>query len=244
MSDEQNPNTGETDNQMSEEDRLIQELEREEAEKKVSAEAKTEEASVSDEQTKAPETKETDSKAESKQASKAAGSKSNKQDNSGSSQTKTETAAASVEAKNFQPNTDSQELRAFVHQLDEYIDARNPRRRMNRQQLLSAQRQFDSLLRTMFSYSQRRFNEAMKVLIGAVREHRKGVFHESRCLAGVNELPINRSGRQRMEMMANMLLAAADSQNPRDISHTVNLEVALRYFPQGNQDLLRGFFNG
>lgn len=146
-------------------------------------------------------------------------------------------------ARNFEIKEVSKDLQVFVQQIDDYIDAMHPSKRQNKEQLLRNQAKLHSIFNTLLSQEQRLFEEAVKILLTAIRANRDTVFSEYSIMRGFPELRINKSQRQRLEQLINIFFVAADSQNPRDISHSVDFSVVFRYVRNNReQQLLQSFF--
>ena len=148
-------------------------------------------------------------------------------------------------ASHFTVKEVSKELQGFVHLIDEYIDSMKPTKRISERQLLSNQMKLRSIINTLFDQSEKHFDEAMKILLSAMREHRNGVFSEYSIMRGFPNLRVNKSERQRLENIINLLMVSVDSQNPRAVSHSIDFNVLFRYVRDNReQSLIQSFFSG
>lgn len=79
------------------------------------------------------------------------------------------------------------------------------------------------------------FKELWQMIIEYFRAHRKGVFGEHAIFRAWNEVPLAGNDRQRLEQVLNLLMASADSSNPRQVTSVVDLNIVQRYLSNETQ---------
>jgi hypothetical protein len=128
--------------------------------------------------------------------------------------------------------------------LGEYIDGMAPNIPQTPDSISKNQMKLRAIINGVLNMKEENFDGGMKGLIVAVREYRTKAFAEHLVFRGFAQLRVPRAERQKLESLVSLLLASADSNNPKQISDVVDLDVLLKHVgDNGHHQKLQSFFS-
>lgn len=128
-----------------------------------------------------------------------------------------------------------EELRGLALRLDDYVNSMAPNVPLDSSDIQTNQMKLRSLIDVLLKTRDELFGEAMKLVVGAVRDNRKGVFSERLVFRGFPQMRLARSERQKLETLVSLLLATADANNPSKVKDVVDMNVVFRYVTDNDQ---------
>lgn len=121
------------------------------------------------------------------------------------------------------------------YKLGGYIDDMQPHLAQTEASLQKSQLKLRGVINNVLGLGDSQFNDGMKFLVKAVRDHRKTVFSETMVFRGFDRLRIGRGERQKLETLISLLLATADVKNPKDVKKSVDMKVVYRFVSDNDQ---------
>lgn len=112
--------------------------------------------------------------------------------------------------------------------LNGYVEGMATNRPLESGEVRQRQMELRSILDTTLSIDGEDFSDAMALVIGVIRDNRKGVFNERYVFRGFPELQLPHEALRLFENKVTLFLAAADCQNPADVSKSIDLRVLCR----------------
>lgn len=128
-----------------------------------------------------------------------------------------------------------EELRGLALRLDDYVNSMAPNVPLDSSDIQTNQMKLRSLIDVLLKTRDELFGEAMKLVVGAVRDNRKGVFSERLVFRGFPQMRLARSERQKLETLVSLLLATADANNPSKVKDVVDMNVVFKYVTDNDQ---------
>lgn len=153
-------------------------------------------------------------------------------------------SASTKTSTTTQKRISSLSVEGVKRDLDEYASSMGSNANLEMDDIVRYQMRLRSAINNLLNLEGDEFDRAMKQTLEFIRTHRNTLFAANNLFRGFPQLKLSSRELKRFEHLLNLLVSAADQQNPRNVTKVVDLNVVFRYVTDNaHQQKLTNFFS-